>query len=63
MNNVSEQDRVEVLDELAQYYLDQAAAVSAIRGQSPNAQPQEIVSDKAFNIKIDPAKKAIILTW
>jgi hypothetical protein len=61
---VSDSDREEVLGELEKYYADKAAAVAAKRaGRSQPTTPQEIVTDGTLNVKINAARKELVISW
>ncbi len=61
---VTDQDREEVLGELERYYADKVAAVAAKRaGHAKPKQLQELALDGTVNVRIDPSRKQLVVTW
>ena len=59
-----ETDREQVLNELEKYYSDKLASVQAKRqGCHTLDYPRPIVIDGAVNLKIDPTRKELIVSW
>ena len=61
---VTDEDREEVLSELERYYSDKAAADAAKRiGRSKSKQPQGLTVDGTVNVRIDPSRKELVVSW
>ena len=61
---VKKSDREHVLSELEKYYTDKLVSVQAkLRGVATLDGSRSIVIDGAVNLKIDPNRKELILSW
>ena len=61
---VKKSDREHILSELEKYYSDKLVSVQAKRrGIATLDRPREIVIDGSLNLKIDPTRKELVVSW
>jgi hypothetical protein len=63
MSTVAKRDRNEVLDDLLEYHQGKLDEIRVKRGYSTLDRHREIVIDGAVNLKIDPSRKELIVSW
>ena len=56
-------ERAHILDELERFHQGKLDEVRAKRGYSTLDGSRQIVIDGAVNLKIDPSRKELVVTW
>jgi hypothetical protein len=56
-------DRAHILDELERFHLGKLDEIRVKRGYSTLDGSRQIVVDGAVNLKIDPSRKELVVSW